>query len=361
MKKLTYFLLIVMLCYFAGVYQQFSLMTVVVGLLLFGLAMLILSRYLRHHLRVTIPKQDTTIFRNVENEFSFQILNTSDLPADRFCLTFCLQYLGSKKRITKKYFGSARGKAYNDENLSSFYLTAPHCGIIVLTPVRLRVYDYMGVFSSSQKLSGSEEILIMPPRQQIQLQLPPFGTYEGDPLTDLSNNRPGDDHSDIRQLREYRDGDLYKHVHRNMSAKTQTLWVKEYNQENDIVLSFYIDTSFEDPPSPEQTDAFYEILYAVLEALLPNNIIIKAYSFDSSAGGFVSDDITDENAIQKLFHHLYRSQPCTKAASEEYRLSLPGNTMRLDTGLHWYFGDNLIHAFHADTCSQELADGFFAF
>ena len=105
--------------------------------------------------------------------------------------------------------------------------------------------------------------------------MPPFGTYTNDPVAESTSDKKGEDHSEVRLIREYRDGDLPRHIHRNYSAKTEKLWIKEYEKENDYIFDLFIDSSSETRLTVEQKDAFFELIFAVIKNLMENDIIIR--------------------------------------------------------------------------------------
>ena len=80
---------------------------------------------------------------------------------------------------------------------------------------------------------------------------------------------------EIRQLREYAAGDPYRLIHWNQTARTDVLWVKEYEPESErsvvIYLDFFRSLSKQDIP----LDAFWEILRAFLEGMLAAEIFIQ--------------------------------------------------------------------------------------
>ena len=99
------------------------------------------------------------------------------------------------------------------------------------------------MFSCSKKPGSKNEIFVLPKPKKLRIILPEFGAYTANSITESSSDKSGEDHSEIRLVREYRDGDLTRHIHRNYSAKTEKLWVKEYNKENDHIFDFTADTS----------------------------------------------------------------------------------------------------------------------
>ncbi len=359
MKKIAAILILAAAWYFAGMFSQTPLMTVVIGLAISAVVLMILSWYLTRHTEVTIPKQEDIAFKNIERVYRFETENTSNFPVNKFKVFFSMKY-PFDKAVKKKFCGSAMGKRHNDANVSEFYFTAPYCGLIRVSLRKVRVYDYLSIFSGSKKLNQQREILVMPTAKNMLIELPILGMYDEDPIADTSSNKKGDDHSEIRNLREYREGDLFRHIHFNYSARTGELWVKEYQKENDYIFDMVLDTSGDEPPSMDYMDAFYEIIFSIIMTLIKHEVMLEVHWYDSEYMGIKDMTVTNEEEARDLLSRLYHSEViCTKDTFYNEIGNLDKKSMIINTKLEWYFMNRAVFRFHRETLEAELSDEFF--
>ena len=354
MRKLAAFIIIFAIWYFAGMNFQPNLLTVSVCLAAVVIISFIFSRIIRNKLDVYIPPQENLAYKNTENSLKLTAENKSSFPVNRFAAKIEMKYKTDSKGTIKKLSGSAAGK--NDGNTEAeFYFSAPYCGLIEANIKKIRVYDYFGFFSNSKKLRHEKhDIFIVPQTKDMKILMPPYGTYTSHPVADSSSNSSGDDHSEIRLLREYRDGDLIRHIHKNMTAKTQKLWIKENNKENDYIFDLILNTS-DAAITTELLDSLYEIVFAVLGTLIKNEVTVKLHWYDKNVNGMRNADISDQETLLKIVPDLYRSDMnCT--ADEFYYAS--GNhdneNMMINSKLEWYFGKKHIYSFNKDNIENDL-------
>ena len=71
----------------------------------------------------------------------------------------------------------------------------------------------------------------------------------------------GDARHEIRQVREYRSGDSLRSVHRNLSARSGNLWIKEYERETEGAARVFLDLSEFSAAGPSERDSFYRLLW----------------------------------------------------------------------------------------------------
>lgn len=122
----------------------------------------------------------------------------------------------------KNGFKRKSNKAIYD---SRVVITEP--GNYVFRLEKIRIYDWSGVFYMDKRAGTEANALVLPTPQAIEIVLGDrvrnfFG--DADTFDDL---RPGYDPSETFDIREFRNGDRMQSVHWKMTAKTDTLMVKE--------------------------------------------------------------------------------------------------------------------------------------
>lgn len=356
MKGFTALLIILILWYFAGMYRQPILLALAICMVVLSVVLYALAVYQKHRLKVKLPRRRSITFKKLERGIPLQAENTSLLPVNRYRVTLALRYTTDRKPVRKRFAACAGGRTMKNADMTEFFLQAPYCGVIDIRLLRLRVYDSFSVFSCSKRLHEQGQILVFPVEKKINLLLPSEGSYDNLPVTDTRSPKPGDDHSEVYQIREYQPGDPSRYIHHNYSAKTDSLWVKEYSKENDFIFDLYLDTAGEKPVAAEVWDAFYEIVYSVVLALIRKDIILHVHWFDREQMGIVNMKLTAEEDAAEMLARLYLADKHCRR--EEFAVdgdvNAPG-AMVINTALEWYFSGQPVSRFMADNVETELS------
>ena len=121
---------------------------------------------------------------------------------------------------------------------------------------------------------------------------------------------PGNNYEEVRQIREYRDGDSVRHIYWNQTARRDSLWVKEYE---------------------EETKGRAVLLYGM--------------------------EIREEDQCRELLCVLYRALETDGGKESVYAAEPPDlqGAMRLTLDLVWFKGEDLIFRFSEENLGQELS------
>lgn len=355
MKKIIALLLLLLLWYFSGMYRQTAVMSITICLAVLIPVLAIAAFIQKRHLKLSLPKTQIIAYKGIEKAVTITAENKSLLPVNYFKVWLYLSYPNDKKPQKRKLTGSAAGKR-SQENSCEFYLTAPYCGIIDIELRKMRVYDNLAIFSSRKKLNEHSKVLVFPVPVEMNLRMPAFGSYDSFPVTDTVSDKRGDDHSEIRMIREYRPGDLYRHIHQNYSARTDQLWVKEFRKENDYFFDVVLDTSSETPPDAETLDALYEIFFSLIVTLIHKEILLRVHWFDSKLGGLRDISIENEGQASQLLASVYNTDTsCTRERFAPAASELMNRSMTVNSSLEWYFCGRPVYRFNKAGFRKELS------
>lgn len=122
----------------------------------------------------------------------------------------------SKIKVTKPATGEKWILSQYDE------LPTEHCGGLTAELHRAKLYDYLGLFSRKVRLREAEKIFIMPIPEE--LPVPPDLTRY---IARSWRPKHGGGYAENHELRPYHPGDRLNLVHWKLSAKTDTLTVRE--------------------------------------------------------------------------------------------------------------------------------------
>ena len=114
------------------------------------------------------------------------------------------------------------------------------------------------------------------------------------------------------QIREYRPGDARRFIHWNQSARTGSLWIKEYETQEEPGAELLVDTSAGQPLDAAAWDAFYELFFAVVLGLLQCSAAVQVYWYDPGSSAFRCDTVYAATQCREVLFHLYQAEPARR-------------------------------------------------
>jgi hypothetical protein len=276
MRKIGMLLVILVTGYFAGVYRNEPLMVMVVTEVLLMAVMWLFSILLRQTLSIGFASSSGEASMGDCFSCGVAIRNKGLLPVSRFRLSLSSGYEGGKKKPEIIYGGTLKG-----EQRLSVDVDCRHCGIARVSADKVKVYDYLSLYSTQKKIGTSMMITVYPKDMAAGISLKGLKEAQqimqgGSAMTPYSG---GND--EIRLLREYREGDSVRHVHWNLTARMDELWVREYDSERDVPLHFFIDLRGLGPANEKdggvEKDGFFVVLNSLLLGLLEDAGYIKVW------------------------------------------------------------------------------------
>ena len=194
----------------------------------------------RHIDKVMIPPvPETTVQQEIPLEV--QLKNHSCLPVSELQVEVKCRDEWSGK--TDRFRGTAMldGK---DETALRFILRARHYGVLSVWAQQVRIMDPLGInYTTSRFPKQLWEVAVLPPLSQIQDPAMGSGTASQTVEWESSLNGRGEDSNAAYELRAYREGEPLRNVHWKISAKTDTLMVKEFEQNKEAMALVYLDLS----------------------------------------------------------------------------------------------------------------------
>lgn len=365
MKKLTAVALTVLLWYLGGMYQNHTLMAFSICAAVVVVILLITSILMCRNVSLSIPNQVRTAYKHTEKAVSIRAVNKGILPVSKMGIVLKINYTGNNKKFRKRFYGNISGKkisrsASPEQNDMEFYFTSPYCGPVDISLKRLTVYDWLSIFAFSKFMNQKETFCVMPFNRNIQIAMPPVGDYTGDPVTLSNSDKKGNDFSEIRQIREYRSGDLYRHIHQNYTARTGILWVKDYMKENDFIFDFVLDTCDSGEPSIEHSDAFFDISYNIISALIQNEAIVILHWFNKDTNHIETHCIAAAEQLDRVFQKfIMTNTKCTPDDISVIYSTISPNKMVFNTNLEWYFAESAVYRFDENDFENELINHIF--
>ena len=183
-------------------------------------------------------------------------------------------------------------------------LPSNHCGALVCEPIRVKVYDYLGLFFMPAQRKDSLCVPILPKSEPIRY-LPDIERI----LAQSWVPKPGGGFSENHELRLYRPGDSLNQIHWKMSAKTGKYIIREamIPRNSRIVLTMELQGT-----AQQQDTKFGQLLwlgYYLLEKELRHEWSVL------TGNGLRSFFISDEKSLMAALNQLLAEPPVGEDAS----------------------------------------------
>ena len=206
--------------------------------------------------RLSLSAQPSRLERGGEGVWLLAVENRSPLPLAR--LSFRAErrnlFTGAGEKSKLALTGLVRRAP------EQFPVDAAHCGLLEFRVSRVRVWDYLGLFSLPCRAPQPARLSVDP----VPLDPGPVNIPEGQgarPRPDRTGRkRPGEDYD----LREYRPGDPIRSVHWKLSSKWDELIVRERVQSSDPLPLLVFDRF----GPPDRLDRVLDRLSGLSRALL---------------------------------------------------------------------------------------------
>lgn len=194
------------------------------------------------------------------------------------------------------------------EDTAWFVFETDRCGIMEIGIDCVKIYDFLGIFYRKVKWKKTARIKIMPDFELMPLEITrKTREFQAD-AQEFSQQRRGDDPSEIYQVREYRERDSLKDIHWKLSAREEELMVKERGFPLGCVILIYIDYR----KTKQSADGFSKMLETAASlsvTLTEEKCIHMAAWYEEKNERIVRWRISDEESTCDMIWNLLEIQP----------------------------------------------------
>ena len=192
------------------------------------------------------------------------------------------------------------------------------CGSLLCEIDEIKIYDFLMLFSIKKKSDINSifcRVAILPDARVNTIENE-FQSGIEDESLEYSKRVSGDDPSEIFDIREYREGDRIRRIHRWLSEKHDTIIIKDFGEP--IVSKVLILVDFSD--SIRLSETTLEVLYGVLQNLKDNEIkpVVKWFNSNNKNINEYSENDFD---IQSFFTVMLESSVCCSGLIYNYNIS----------------------------------------
>lgn len=190
----------------------------------------------------------------------------------------------------------------------TFSLSSEYCGQLMLRTVYINIFDPLRIFRMKTCRNISAQIAVMPGFHEIEASLAETMVSDEE-CEHYSENKPGDDPSEVFGLREYTPGDKLNRIHWKLSSKKEEFIVKDYSLPLDSPSVIFADLKCYDDSQHTLPvfDTMIETLTSLSHFLTENERIHKIVFFSARQGGFKEIEILGSESLSAAVGELIGS------------------------------------------------------
>lgn len=200
-----------------------------------------------------------------------------------------------------------------------FKLNSKFCGMLNICCSDITFYDPLRIFRFKVPCNDFREIPILPEGHEIGGQVC-FTDRTNDESSIFSEHKPGDDPSEIFDLRGYNPGDKLNRIHWKLSSKKDEFIVKDYSLPVDIPCTVFLDLTYDNKSEYAMPvyDTLVETLISMSTFLLENERCHNVVFFNAKKRCFTEMSVNDMDSLAEAAQMLITSAshhiPCQSPA-----------------------------------------------
>ncbi len=347
MRKALFALITLSAFFLAGMFSYLPLLVLCIAMVLLAGILWVQSRYVRHFFSVSFQKHREQTIKNRDLCVKLLVSYTGRIPAGIVRVPVYARYRQGKSRRLVRLTGGA----WEKDSPLAFTVRAPYCGMLTLTFTEFRTFDSLSLFGPKKPIGDTMRVAVFPGDETLNVQSLLEESIRVETLDEENRDPNGEPTMEIRQLKEYQSGDAYRRIHWNVSARTDTLWVKEYEREADGTARLMLDGAGEKKEDSRQLSAFYELVSALTLGLLEEVSTVWLLYLDADAGQQVKRKVSDKESCRDALYQLYGTKLGEDVSSSEEE----SGGFKLTLSLALYYDRRLLRQFSEEHLADEIS------
>lgn len=261
----------------------------------------------RVDMRILLPK--TVAYKNEKFIVQVELSNKSIFPVTQLQVNTTVRSFPEKESLLLK------GKLMlnsREKGTLNYELNGSHCGCMEISCGRLVITDFLGIFQKKCSFTDTEihRMFILPENLNARKKIPDIKAST--PFDDGGEDKRGSSAVDSSEIRDYRKGDLIKHIHWKLSARLSQLMVRELSDPTEKLVWIHLNLREEDEKNrirnnPDKWDEFVDAVASV--SLMLNNVNMRHFVFwvDDATKRIVKNVVSSEESLQEMICNLLRT------------------------------------------------------
>lgn len=190
----------------------------------------------------------------------------------------------------------------------TFQLSSKFCGIVKIRTAYISIFDPLRIFRFKIGKNVHTEISVLPEGHDIGGTIS-YTDRVNEESNVFSEHRPGDDPSEVFDLREYIPGDKLNRIHWKLSSKKDEFIVKDYSLPVDIPCTLFLNLKcYEDSDYTLPVfDTLVETMLSVSQFLIENERLHSIVYYNAKQKTFIERNITGIDQLSAVMRELIMS------------------------------------------------------
>lgn len=305
-NRITYVMLLVVSGYLLILYESYATLLLFWTVLFFPLLSLLLFSIQCQKMQGKILTLEATHMIGETIKVDMELFNDSWFPVAKGAFVWKYQYCFDKKAKEQKVLFSMDSR--ERQKMQAAFL-GKHAGTVTVSLEQLILYDMTGVFRRRKGIGTSRIFLVLPEyKAQSDLKVEEIADFT-ESEEEFSKVKPGDDSSEVFQIREYQPGDRIARIHWKLSSKRKQYMVKDFSlpiqSQERILFDCYLGAGDKMLKGlDQQISHLLSILYGIL---LENESIIVCW-YDKKLKQLWEKEIKEELDIFVLLRNIFQTK-----------------------------------------------------
>ena len=314
LTKLLFIVLIIVCAFFYILYVWDFALVLLIVMIALPIIMFITTLITKKNLTVEFAVKDKNAVKSKDFPVQLVVTNKSIFPIGKAEARVEYYNTFSKEISSFDLFLPIQPK--NSQRVT-FQLNSKFCGTIKIRILFLNIYDPLRIFKFSTAQNIHTEVTIMPEGHDIG-GIVHYTDRVNEESDMFSEHRPGDDPSEVFDLREYNAGDKLNRIHWKLSSKKDEFIVKDYSLPIDVPCMLFLDLYrySNNALTLPLLDTLIETFLSLSQFLLDNERCHSLVFFNASQNQFAEYSITNStdllNAVKALISSVSEDHVCQK-------------------------------------------------
>ncbi len=189
----------------------------------------------------------------------------------------------------------------------TFLISSHYCGMIHIKCAYINIYDPLKIFRFKIGKNISTEVAVLPEGHEITGEVS-YTDRVNEESSVFSEHKPGDDPSEVFDLRGYHPGDKLNRIHWKLSSKKDEFIVKDYSLPVDTPCTIFLDMKNYGNNSNRMIlpvfDTLVETLVSVSQFMIENERVHNVVFFNAKRSRFSEHIINDADDLSAAVHEL---------------------------------------------------------
>ncbi len=303
--KILFLLLIIICAVFYVMYLWNFALVLLIIMIAVPVAMFIMALITSRLISVELSLSADSAVKNENFPVQLRIKNRSPFPVGK--AEAHIEYYNVFNNQINVFELFLPIQAMNTQNIT-FRLSSKYCGIVKIRCAYISIFDPLRIFRFKSGKNLRSEIAVMPECRDINGEVT-FTDRINEESEMFSDNRPGDDPSEVFDLRGYNPGDKLNRIHWKLSSKKDEFIVKEYSLPVDTPAILFLDLKcYEDNNYTLPVfDTLVESLISISQFMLEYERVHTIVYYNSDINHFVERSVTDADSLAETIKEMILS------------------------------------------------------